>query len=75
MITDLNEFLINEASNTAKSTALLKQYLKDKYNIKAKVKSESYSGGSSLRVSYIGDPDDKIVSKDLSRLNIKTIMN
>lgn len=68
MITDLNEFLINEASNTAKSTALLKQYLKDKYNIKAKVKSESYSGGSSLRVSYIGGPDDKIVSKDLSRL-------
>ena len=68
MITDLNEFLINEASNTAKSTALLKQYLKDKYNIKAKVKSDSYSGGSSLRVSYIGGPDDKIVKKDLSRL-------
>ena len=68
MITDLNNFLINEASSTAKSTALLKQYLKDKYNIKAKVKSESYSGGSSLRVSYIGGPDDKIVSKDLSRL-------
>ena len=37
-----------------KTTSILKKYLREKYGINASIKSEIYSGGSSLNISYVG---------------------
>ena len=39
-------------ASTRKSTILLKKYIKEKYNIDCNIKSEVYSGGCSLNISY-----------------------
>ena len=51
-----------QQANTAKTTHLLKKLLKQKFGIDFKVKSESYSGGSSLRIKYTLGPDVKLVT-------------
>lgn len=39
-------------ASTRKSTILLKKYIKNKYNIDCNIKSESFSGGNSLDITY-----------------------
>lgn len=55
-------------ADTRKSTSLLKKYLKEKYGIKTRVRSEFYSGGSSLNVRYDLGTDDDVVEAELKRL-------
>ena len=45
--------------STRKSTILLKKYIKEKYNIECNIKSESFSGGDSLYISYKFGCDDE----------------
>ena len=48
-------------ASTRKSTILLKKYIKEKYNIDCNIKSENYSGGCSLNISYnLGADDDNL---------------
>ena len=48
-------------ASTRKSTILLKKYIKNKYNIDCNIKSENYSGGCSLNISYnLGADDDNL---------------
>jgi len=51
-----------------KTTSLLKKYLKAKYGIETSIKSEIYSGGSSLNVSYTGGVSEKTIKAELNRL-------
>ena len=55
-------------TKTAKSTQLLKKYISEKYSMKVSAKSDKYSGGSSLRVSYNLGLCTDIIDSDLSRL-------
>lgn len=55
-------------ADTRKTTYLIKKYLKEKFGIDCKVKSEYYSGGSSLRISYDFGPSEKVVKADINRL-------
>ena len=55
-------------ADVRKSTSLIKKYLKEKYNIKATVKSDFYSGGSSLHVGYVMGPESNMVESELKRL-------
>ncbi|WP_130735518.1 LPD29 domain-containing protein [Flavobacterium sp. J27] len=55
-------------ADVRKSTSLIKKYLKEKYNIKASVRSDFYSGGSSLHVSYVMGPESNMVESELKRL-------
>jgi len=59
-----------QKADTKKTTALIKKHLKEKYNIKASVKSSKYSGGSSLRISYNCGPDNNIVKQELAGLQM-----
>ena len=49
-------------ASTRKSTILLKKYIKEKYNIECNIKSESFSGGNSLDISYKFGCDDENLS-------------
>ena len=49
-------------ASTRKSTILLKKYIKEKYNIDCNIKSESFSGGNSLNISYKFGCDDENLS-------------
>ena len=49
-------------ASTRKSTILLKKYIKEKYNIECNIKSESFSGGNSLNISYKFGCDDENLS-------------
>lgn len=51
--------------NTAQTSNAIKKYLKSIFGINAKVKSKSYSGGSSIRISYKGGVNPKEVEKAL----------
>lgn len=51
-----------------KTTALIKKMMKERFNIKISVQSESYSGGSSLNVKYNLGPDDKVIESVLKNL-------
>ncbi len=55
-------------ADTRKSTSLIKKYLLQKYGIKTSVRSEYYSGGSSLRISYVLGPDRSVIEKEVKRL-------
>ena len=55
-------------ADTRKTTFLIKKYLKEKFGIDCRVKSEYYSGGSSLRISYEFGPSEKEVKADINRL-------
>lgn len=55
-------------ADTRKTTYLIKKYLKEKFGIDCRVKSEYYSGGSSLRISYEFGPSEKEVKADINRL-------
>lgn len=55
-------------ASTRKSTVLLKKYIKEKFNIDCSVKSEFYSMGCSLNISYNLGPDDEALSDIKSRL-------
>lgn len=57
-----------QQADTRKTTSLLKKLLKQKFGIDASVRSESYSGGSSLRVSYSLGPDESIVNAVVKNL-------
>jgi hypothetical protein len=54
-------------ADTRKSTNLLKSYLKNKFGIDFKVKTEKYSGGSSINISYMLGPDDHLVSMETAQ--------
>ncbi|OPC76181.1 hypothetical protein BAZ12_19420 [Elizabethkingia miricola] len=55
--------------NTAKtSTSLLKKYILEKYGMKVNLKSDRYSGGSSLNVSYELGLCTDVLDAELSRL-------
>lgn len=58
----------NRQANRRKTTNLIKKYLKTKYGIKVSVQSESYSGGSSLMISYDFGPAPDIIDSELGRL-------
>ena len=49
-------------ASTRKSTILLKKYIKEKYNIDCNIKSEIYSGGCSLNISYNLGADKDILN-------------
>ena len=55
-------------ATTRKSTSLLKKLLKDKFNIKATVRSEFYSMGCSLNVEYTLGVEEDVVSDLLKKL-------
>lgn len=65
-----NQATTTQKADTRKTTSLIKKYLKEKYNIKAKVKSEKYSGGSSIRISYVAGVDTSIIDADLAGLQM-----
>ena len=55
-------------ADTRKTTSLLKKALKQKFGIIAKVNSESYSGGSSLRIYYSLGPDSSVIEAFVNNL-------
>lgn len=55
-------------ADTRKTTYLIKKYLKEKFGIDCRVKSEYYSGGSSLNIWYDFGPAEKEVEADIKRL-------
>ncbi len=55
-------------ADTGKTTRLLKKYLKQKYNIDARIASKKYSGGSSLSLDYTLGVDSKIIEDEVGRL-------
>ena len=55
-------------ADTRKTSSLLKKYLQSKYGVKFSIRTEKYSMGSSLHVSYKGGPDEKIIVSEVSRL-------
>jgi hypothetical protein len=55
-------------ADTRKTTALLKKLLKQKFGIDASVRSEYYSGGSSLRISYQLGPDESVINSIVKNL-------
>jgi hypothetical protein len=46
-------------ASTRKSTVLLKKYIREKWGIDCAVRSETYSGGCSLNISYTLGPDEE----------------
>jgi Large polyvalent protein associated domain 29 len=46
----------------------IKKHLRETFGIKARVSSSSYSGGSSIRIAYVGGPNTDIVEKSLTGL-------
>ena len=54
-------------TSTRQSTSLLKKYIAEKFGIKASVKSDKYSGGSSMRISngQIYDTAQTEIKKEL----------
>lgn len=64
-ITDDKGFKI---ADTRKTTALLKKYLQEKFGVKFTVRTEKYSGGSSMNVSYVGGPSKDKVESIVNRL-------
>lgn len=57
-----------QKADTRKTTSLIKKYLKEKFGIDCRVKSEYYSGGSSLNIWYDFGPSEKEVEADIKRL-------
>lgn len=57
-----------QKADTRKTTNLLKKHLKQLFGIDASVRSESYSGGSSLRVSYKLGPDESVINDIVKNL-------
>lgn len=55
-------------ADTRKTTYLIKKYLKEKYGIEVRVKSDFFTGGSSLDIYYTMGTDPKVVESDLKRL-------
>jgi hypothetical protein len=57
-----------QKADTRKSTNLLKKYLRERFNIEVSVKSEYYSMGSSLNISYNLGIDEKEVESIVKNL-------
>lgn len=57
-----------EKADRRKTTSLLKKYIKDVFRIKTSIKSDVYSGGSSLNVSYNLGPNPDLISPIINRL-------
>jgi hypothetical protein len=57
-----------QKADTRKSTNLLKKYLRERFNIEVSVKSEYYSMGSSLNISYNLGIDEKEVKSIVKNL-------
>ena len=55
-------------ADTRKTSAMLKKYLRELHGINFSVKTDKYSGGSSLRVEYILGPDATKVEKVIALL-------
>tara|TARA_Y100000815_G_C13347152_1_gene502529 strand:+ start:2570 stop:4807 length:2238 start_codon:yes stop_codon:yes gene_type:complete len=55
-------------ADTRKTTYLIKKYLKEKFGIKCTVKSEYFSGGSSLTIWYDFGPAKEVVENEIKRL-------
>lgn len=55
-------------ATTKTSTSLLKKYISEKYGMKVSVKSDKYSGGSSMRISYDLGLKTSHIENDLKRL-------
>jgi hypothetical protein len=55
-------------ADSRKTTAILKKHLKDQFDINVSIRSESYSGGSSLNVSYTLGKDQNTVEEFLKQL-------
>lgn len=64
-ITDAKGFKV---ADTRKTTQLLKKYLTEKFGVKFSVRTEKYSGGSSMNVSYVGGPAKGKVEAIVNRL-------
>ena len=58
--TDMNTLSTRETTNT------LKKYFRTKYGIDVKIKTEKYSGGSSINIDYVLGPDAKEIEKDVA---------
>jgi len=55
-------------ADSRKTTAILKKHLKDHFDINVSIRSESYSGGSSLNVSYTLGKDQDTIEDFLDQL-------
>lgn len=58
--TDMNTLSTRETTNT------LKKYFRTKYGIDVKIKTEKYSGGSSINIDYVLGPDAKEIEKEVA---------
>lgn len=56
----------NETLTTRETTNFLKKYFRNKYGIIVSIKSESYSGGSSINLAYALGPDKKTIEAELA---------
>lgn len=52
-------------NETIKTTNAIKKHLKLKYGIKASIRSSFYSGGSSIRIEYVGGVNPSVIEKEL----------
>jgi hypothetical protein len=60
--------LTTQKADTRKTTALLKKHLKSTFGIVASVRTETYAGGSSMRVRYDLGPAAKLVEPIVKNL-------
>ena len=60
------------ATKTIQSTNLLKKYISEKYGMKTKIKSNFYSGGSSLNISYNLGLATSLLKTEFNRLQYGT---
>lgn len=52
--------------STRETTNTLKKYFRTKYGIDVKIKTEKYSGGSSINIDYVLGPDAKEIEKEVA---------
>jgi len=67
LITGSEQTEVKQA-DARKTSSLLKKYFKETFGIEISVRSEVYSGGSSLNVSYRLGPDEKTVENICKKL-------
>lgn len=55
-------------ADSRKTTNLIKKYLKQKYGIDVRIKSDVFSGGNSLDIFYAMGTDPKVIEVEIKRL-------
>ena len=63
-----NKVMELQVATRRKTSSLIKKHLKEKFGINVSVRSESYSGGTSLNIRYRGGVDESVVSEEMDKL-------